>query len=58
VIDHHTLGYAVFILMNLTMLSGALIFLEKRRNRLWIALHIILAVVTYLLMVFLIWLVR
>ncbi len=57
-ISHHTLGYAVFILMSLTMLSGALIFLEKRMNRLWIALHVILGVVTYILMVILIWLVR
>lgn len=57
-IDHHTLGYAAFVLMNLTMLSGALIFLMKKGNRLWIALHIILGIATYILMVLLIWLVR
>ncbi len=57
-IDHHTLGYLAFILMSLTMLSGAFIFLSKKKTNLWIAFHIILSIIMYVVMVILIWLVR
>ncbi|WP_167731292.1 hypothetical protein [Thermococcus sp. GR6] len=56
-IDHHTLGYLTFALISLTMLSGAFIFLSERKN-FWIKVHVVLSVVTYLIMVILIWFVR
>ncbi len=56
-IDHHTLGYLAFAFMSLTMLSGAFIFLSKRKS-LWITAHIVLSIIAYLLMVLTIWLVR
>ncbi|WP_048146513.1 hypothetical protein [Pyrococcus abyssi] len=57
-IDHYFLGYLTFIMMNLTMLSGALIFLSKKRQRLLIYIHAILAILTYLLMTLTILIVR
>ncbi|ACJ17087.1 hypothetical membrane protein, conserved [Thermococcus onnurineus NA1] len=56
-IDHHTLGYLTFALISLTMLSGAFIFLLERKN-FWIKVHVVLSVVTYLIIVILIWFVR
>ncbi|AEC51695.1 hypothetical protein PNA2_0779 [Pyrococcus sp. NA2] len=57
-IDHYKLGYLTFFFMNLTMISGALIVLSKKRTRLWTYIHLILALVTYVLMVMTIWVVR
>ncbi|WP_167906712.1 MULTISPECIES: hypothetical protein [Thermococcus] len=56
-IDHGTLGYMAFALMNFAMLSGALIFLSKRRD-FWIKLHIVISIIAYILMVLTIWVVR
>ncbi|GEM_PF-782733 len=56
--DHCTIGYLTFAFMNLTMLSGAFIFLNRNRKNFWIKMHIILSIITYLLMVFTILLVR
>ncbi|WP_457750551.1 hypothetical protein [Thermococcus sp.] len=56
-IDHYTLGYLTFAFMSLTMLSGAFIFLSKRKS-LWIKVHIVLSIIAYLLMVLTIWIVR
>ncbi|WP_324736510.1 hypothetical protein VFC49_05480 [Thermococcus sp. SY098] len=56
--DHYTLGYLTFVLMNLTMLSGAFIFLNKNRKSFWVKMHIMLSIVTYILMVLTILLVR
>ncbi|ASJ08115.1 hypothetical protein A3L11_02285 [Thermococcus siculi] len=56
-LDHYTLGYLSFALMSLAMLSGALIFLSKRRD-LWIKVHILISIVAYLIMFLTIWLVR
>ena len=58
VIDHNTLGYLTFAFMSLTMLSGAFIFLSKKRSDFWMKLHVILSIVTYILMVATILLVR
>ncbi|AFK21825.1 hypothetical protein [Pyrococcus sp. ST04] len=57
-IDHYNLGYLTFAFMNLTMLSGALIFLAKKRKKFWTYAHIILAIITYVLMTLTIWVVR
>jgi len=56
-LDHYTLGYLTFAFMSLSMLSGAMIFLSKRRD-LWIKLHVAISVIAYLLMFLTIWLVR
>ncbi|ASJ15126.1 hypothetical protein [Thermococcus radiotolerans] len=56
-LDHYTLGYAAFALMSLAMLSGALIFLSKRRET-WIRVHIVISVIAYIIMFLAIWLVR
>ncbi|QDA30388.1 hypothetical protein FH039_00420 [Thermococcus indicus] len=56
-LDHYTLGYLSFALMSLAMLSGALIFLSKRREA-WIKVHIVISVIAYFLMFLTIWLVR
>ncbi|MBP1911333.1 hypothetical protein [Thermococcus stetteri] len=56
-IDHNTLGYLTFTFMTLSMLSGAMILVGKRK-RVWINLHAVLSVITYLLMFATIWLVR
>ncbi|AMM53061.1 hypothetical protein [Pyrococcus kukulkanii] len=56
-IDHYTLGYLTFAFMNLTMLSGALIFLG-RKKKFWTYTHVALAVITYILMTLTIWVVR
>ncbi len=56
-LDHYTLGYLTFAFMSLSMLSGAMIFLSKRRD-LWIKLHVVISVIAYLLMFLTIWLVR
>jgi uncharacterized membrane protein len=56
-LDHYTLGYASFALMSLAMLSGAMIFLSKRRD-VWIKVHIVISVMAYLVMFLAIWLVR
>jgi len=56
-IDHCTLGYLTFVFMNFTMLSGALIFLGRRR-KFWTYVHVALAVITYILMTLTIWVVR
>ncbi|NJE61936.1 LPXTG cell wall anchor domain-containing protein [Thermococcus sp. 21S7] len=55
--DHYTLGYLSFALMGLAMLSGALIFLSKRRET-WIKAHIVISVIAYIIMFLSIWLVR
>jgi len=57
VIDHHTLGYLTFAFMSLSMLSGAFIFLSKKREA-WIKVHILLSILAYILMVLTIWYVR
>ncbi|MBO8174202.1 MAG: hypothetical protein H0Z18_02965 [Thermococcus sp.] len=57
ILDHGTLGYLTFAFMSFTMLSGAFIFLKKNRD-LWIKIHIILSIITYILMVLTILLVR
>ncbi|WP_297438136.1 hypothetical protein [Thermococcus sp.] len=57
VLSHNTIGYLTFAVMTLSMLSGALILLSKRRG-LWIKVHILLSVVAYILMVWTIWIVR
>ena len=56
-LDHYTLGYLTFAFMSLSMLSGAMIFLSKRRD-LWIKLHVVISIIAYLLMFLTIWLVR
>ncbi|HIP75360.1 MAG TPA: hypothetical protein EYH24_01650 [Thermococcus paralvinellae] len=56
-LDHYTLGYLTFVFMNFTMLSGAFIFLSKKKNP-WIKIHTILAIITYILMVITILIVR
>lgn len=57
-LDHNTLGYLTFAFMSLTMLSGAFIFLSKKKSNLWIKIHIILGIITYILMVLTILIVR
>lgn len=57
VLDHYTLGYITFGLMSLSMLSGAFIFLSKRRET-WVKVHIVLSILAYLFMVWTIWIVR
>ncbi|AIF68689.1 membrane protein [Palaeococcus pacificus DY20341] len=57
VIDHYTLGYLTFAFMSLSMLSGAFIFLSKKREA-WVKVHIILSILAYILMVLTIWYVR
>jgi len=56
-LDHYTLGYLSFALMSLAMLSGAMIFLSKRRE-LWIKVHILVSILAYIAMFLTIWLVR
>ncbi|ASJ13444.1 hypothetical protein [Thermococcus thioreducens] len=55
--DHYTLGYLSFALMSLAMLSGAFIFISKRRD-FWIKFHVVVSVIGYILMFLTIWLVR
>ncbi|CAD5245255.1 hypothetical protein [Thermococcus camini] len=55
--DHYTLGYAAFALMSLAMVSGAFIFLSKRRDA-WIRIHIAISIIAYIVMFLSIWLVR
>ncbi len=57
VLDHYTLGYITFGLMNLSMLSGAFISLSKKKG-LWTKLHILISILSYILMVWTIWVVR
>ena len=56
-LDHYTLGYIAFGLMTLSMLSGAFIFLSKKRE-LWIKIHVLISILAYLFMVWTIWVVR
>ncbi|HHI00993.1 hypothetical protein NF865_08520 [Thermococcus aggregans] len=56
-LDHYTLGYVTFGLMTLSMLSGAFIFLSKKRQ-LWIKIHVLISILAYLFMVWTIWVVR
>ena len=55
--DHYTLGYLSFSLMSLAMLSGAFIFISKRRDA-WIKVHVVISLIAYILMFLTIWLVR
>ncbi len=55
--DHYTLGYLSFALMSLAMLSGAFIFISKRRDA-WIKVHVVISIIAYILMFLTIWLVR
>ncbi len=55
--DHYTLGYLSFALMSLAMLSGAFIFISKRRDA-WIKVHVVISLIAYILMFLTIWLVR
>ncbi|MCA6214611.1 MAG: hypothetical protein PWP49_1513 [Thermococcaceae archaeon] len=57
VLDHGILGYITFALMNLSMLSGAFIFLSKKRQ-FWIKIHLFVSVLAYIFMVWTIWVVR
>jgi|Deesub1362B_J571_1020462.scaffolds.fasta_scaffold00012_165 cytochrome b561 len=57
-LDHYLLGYLTFAFMNLTMLSGAFIYLSKKNKESWIKIHIALGIITYILMVWTIWIVR
>lgn len=57
VLDHYTLGYITFGLMNLSMLSGAFILLSKKKQ-LWIKIHVLMSILAYLFMVWTIWVVR
>ena len=57
VLDHYTLGYITFGLMNLSMLSGAFISLSKKKG-LWTKFHILISILAYILMVWTIWVVR
>ncbi|WP_297497994.1 hypothetical protein [Thermococcus sp.] len=54
--DHCTFGYITFAFMTLSVLSGAMILLSPRRG-LWIKLHAVLSVVTYILMFITLWIV-
>jgi len=56
-LDHCLLGYASFALFTLSMLSGAMIFLSKRRD-LWIKLHVVLSLIAYTLAFLAVWMVR
>ncbi|WP_297092893.1 hypothetical protein [Thermococcus sp.] len=55
--DHYTLGYLSFAFMSLAMLSGAFIFISKRRDA-WIKVHVVISIIAYILMFLTIWLVR
>ena len=55
--DHYTLGYLTFAFMSLAMLSGAFIFISKRRA-LWIKVHVAVSIIAYVLMFLTIWMVR
>ncbi|AAL80675.1 hypothetical protein PFDSM3638_02765 [Pyrococcus furiosus DSM 3638] len=55
--DHATLGYITFVLMNFSMLSGAFIFLSKKKQH-WIKVHLLVSILTYIFMVWTIWVVR
>ncbi|NJE05094.1 hypothetical protein E3E36_02805 [Thermococcus sp. M36] len=56
-LDHYTLGYLTFAFMGLSMLSGALIFLTKRRD-FWIKVHVVISIIAYIAMFLTIWVVR
>jgi len=55
-IDHNTFGYLTFAFMTLSVLSGAAIFLS-RRKAFWTRVHVVLGLITYLLMFITLWLV-
>lgn len=56
VLDHGTLGYITFGLMSFSMLSGAFIFLSKKRQ-FWIKVHLLVSILAYIFMVWTIWVV-
>ncbi|MCD6373810.1 MAG: hypothetical protein J7L37_09780 [Thermococcus sp.] len=56
-LDHTTLGWISFGFMNLSMLSGAFIFLSKKRG-FWLKAHVVLSILAYLFMMWAIWVVR
>ena len=49
-LNHNTLGYLTFAFMSFTMLSGAFIFLSKKKSDFWIKIHIALGIIAYVLM--------
>ena len=51
---HYNDALITFILMTLTMISGALIFLSKKYSRYFILVHAVLAIATYIAMIILI----
>ncbi len=51
---HYNDALITFVLMTLTMISGALIFLSKRHSKYFVIVHIILAIATYIMMIFMI----
>ena len=51
---HYNDALITFILMTLTMISGALIFLFKKYSKYFIIAHVVLAVATYIMMIFMI----
>ncbi|MDI3474514.1 MAG: hypothetical protein PWQ79_1534 [Thermococcaceae archaeon] len=57
VLDHNTLGYITLALMNLSMLTGAFVFLLKKKG-LWLKAHAVVSILAYIFMVWTIWVVR
>ncbi len=48
---HYTDALITFIFMTLTMITGALILLAKKYNRLLVLLHIVFAITAYIAMI-------
>ncbi len=51
---HYNDALITFILMTLTMITGALIFIAKKYNKYLILIHAVLAIVTYIAMIIMI----
>lgn len=51
---HYNDALITFILMTLAMISGALIFFSKKYSRYFIIAHTILAIATYIMMIYMI----
>ena len=47
---HYYDALLTFIFMTLSMVTGALILLAKRRSRVFIILHIVFAIIAYIMM--------
>ncbi len=51
---HYNDALITFILMTITMITGALVFFSKKYSKYFIIAHIVLAIITYIMMIFMI----